>query len=401
MNGTAKTNADLAAWQDMLERPGTLPLFLAALLYILSAFTVPFSDVMPVAVCLMVLCGVFFFFQTGSLFSIFLPGLPALLLYLVSGGASLPACFLAIVFGGAAGAILLTFADRPWHLALLSLVPAALSLVALFISRDPLQSLLTLLPLPVAVAGSVTIRRRISFFPAVALLATALGVTLTVAAVVVLAERNLLDVAYIGEFATLLEGEILAARDQVIAEFTQGTASSLITPEVIGELTAVLSDTAIHNAVAIVINATPGLFAALCLIVCYYLWRILTVLLVSFGCLPRVPATFERAEMSLVSAILFLLSLLVSFFAGGASSMVGTVTLNFVLLLMPAFCFIGFGALFDRSAPRSCLSVLLLIGILVLLVNNPPAALTIAAVYGAIYSMIPANRKGDKTNQQQ
>ena len=132
--------------------------------------------------------------------------------------------------------------------------------------------------------------------------------------------------------------------------------------------------------------------------VAYFIWRTLCTLLVALRMLPRLPRVFTTPLPSAVSAIVFILAFLTALFAGSATTLAGAVAENLALMLTPVFVLIGFAALFGHGAQRSCLSVLLLIGMAYLLFNNPPLALNFAALYGAIQALIVAHRSAKANN---
>lgn len=386
MNGTVLNKTELAAWRSLLARPDGAQLWLSAGVYLLSSLMLPCATSPQLSLAFIAVCAVFLFTQTHRAMALLAHAIPALLLFSLTGSFTPSAVFFAIVFGGATGALLLLSVRRVTNgLALLAL-PALAYLGALLATGDALAALLALLPLPVAVMGFFAVRGCKPFSPAIAAIALVLAITTLSAATVALAKWGLLDLDYLHAFVELLGDELIKMVGEAEALYPDMQVSALLTPLMI------------RNMVALVVNLSPGIFAVCCIIVAYYVWRTLAQLLLSFRVLPRLPRVFTTPMMSVVSAILFILAFIVSLVAGSAYTLVGAVAENFTLILTPAFTLIGFGALFGHSAQRSCLSLLLLIGMAYLMFNNPPLAFTIAALWGAIHSLAEAHRAAKSQN---
>ncbi|MBQ3064368.1 MAG: hypothetical protein IJC99_06180 [Clostridia bacterium] len=389
MNGTTLSKTELAAWRSLLARPDGKGLLFSAGIYLLASLAFPFASITALCGLFIAACIVLLLTRTHSFPTLLAPGIPALVLFTFSGSVSLPAVFFAIIFGGAAGAILLSSARNVRDVLPMLALPPLSFFAAWLISGNPLIGLLTLIPLPVALVGTFCVRRCKSFCGAIAAIgATLLAVLLAVLLITIAAinPANLDLAAHLPELISLLEETVLKAVNEMAALYPEMAITTVFTP------------TMIHNMIALMINLSPGIITALTLIVAYFVWRMLCTLLVALGMLPRLPRVFVTPLPSPVSAILFILAFLVSFFAGSAYTQVGAVAENFTLILTPLFSLIGFGVFFSRQTKRSCLSVLLLIGLAYLLFNNPPLALTLAALYGAIHSLIVTHRGAKNTN---
>ena len=394
MNGTVLNKTELAAWRSLLARPDSKERWLSAGIYLFAALIIPFAGESTLCMLFIGACVAFLLTKTHTFRAVLAPGIPALALFSLSGSMVAPAIFFALLFGAATGAILLLSARNAREGILLAELPLLAFLVAWLISGNPLIALLTLIPLPLALIGTLAVRRCKPFTAAIAAIAAVLVGTLISVAVIAIAAINPQNFDLLHHIPTLT-----SLLTEAVSETVNEVAA--LYPEM--AITAVFTPTMIHNMIALMINLSPGILIAVCLIVAYFIWRTLCTLLVALGMLPRLPRVFTTPITSAISAILFILAFLVAFFANSAYTPVGAVAENFALILTPVFSLIGFGALFGRSAQRSCLSVLLLIGVAYLLFNNLPLAFTLTALYGAVHALIfayqstknPNNKKGE------
>jgi len=379
MNGTALTKTDLAAWRSLLARPEGSLLLGATGIYLASSLVLPFLANESVALLFIFACAIFYYMQTRTISSLILPAIPAMILFTASGTMMLPAAFFAIVFGGACGAILLLSAKALRENALLLLLPLAAYTVAAVFGPSPAVALLSLLPIPVAVVATFAVRRCTAFTPAVAMLALTVGAELLVAAIIPLALGGLLDASLLPGFVEALGDELIAALEEAGALY----ADAGITIEI--------SETAIRNLLAGIINLSPAIFALTAMVIAYFTWRTLALLLVSFGVLPRLPRFLVTPTMSVVAAGLFLLAYLVALIANAETATpTGAVAQNLSLILEPGLALVGVGNLLRRDTPRSCLSLLALILLVYLVWSNPAAALALAAFLGAVHVLLQA-----------
>lgn len=389
MNGTASKNPQLAAWQSLIARPDATQLLAAAALYLLSATVIPFVTNASVALLFVLICACFFYTQTRTLASLIPPAVPALLLFSVSGTMMLPAAFFAIVFGGACGAILLIGAKDPRRDAVLILLPVGAYLAALALRGDAINALLTLLPLPVAIVAALAVRRCTPFTASLAALTGAVAAGLLVAGGVTLFLFNALDHTLLPPFLEALANALADLLHENAALYAEAG------------ITLDLSATDIRNMLAKLTNLSPAIFTLVAMTVAYFTWRTLSVLLVSFGALPRMPRLLVTPTMSVTAALLFLIAQLVALVANAeAATIPGAVAQNLALILEPGLALVGAGRLLRRDAPRSCFSVLLLFLLVYLIFSNPAAALVAAALFGAAHVLIDAfqsakNKKGE------
>ena len=294
-------------------------------------------------------------------------------MFTASGTLALPAAFVAIVFGSCGGAILLLGAKTAKEKALLALLPLTAYGATVLLGASPLVALLALLPLPCAVVGAVAVRRCMAFTSAVLALSLAIGGGLLAALLTSLAVSGLLDLSLLPSFIDAVGDTLIATLDEAIALYAEAG------------VTIELSETAIRNLLASLVNLSPAIFALCAMITAYFIWRTLAIWLVSFGVLPRLPRLLVLPTMSVTAAVLFLLATLVAFIADAETATpVGAVAQNLALILEPGLALVGVGSLLFRRATRSCLSLIALAVLVYLVWSNPAAALALAAFYGAL-----------------
>lgn len=377
MNGTALTKADLAAWRSLLGRPDASSLLVSALLYLASSLVIPHAANESLSLIFVFALAAFYYLQTRTIASLIPPAIPAMILFTASGTMMLPAVFFAIVFGGSCGAMLLLSAKNAKQRALLLLLPLAATVGALLFGAAPAVALLALLPLPCAIVAALAVRRCVSFTPAVLSLALAIGGGLLIALLWALAANSWLDASLLPSLVNTLSDALISALDEVRALYAE--AGVVIE----------ISETAIRNLLASLINLSPAIFAIIALVTAYFTWRTLAVLLLSFGVLPRLPRLLVVPTVSATAAFLFLIATLTALVANmETATLVGAVAQNLALILEPGLALVGVGQLLRRDAPRSCLTLLTLILLVYLVWSNPASALALAALLGAIHVLI-------------
>ena len=377
------TPEDRARWRELLttEQNGSGPLLL--FVFMACCFFLPFAEHGYVALFALALGLLAFYFVRRSLFSLFGVILPCLFLYMILGSALLPAAFLSLTLGGAAGTLLPTClpVKRPvlrWLI--LPLAVAPLYPAAWLIGGDPWRALLVLLPLPAAVCGHILLGRCTGFTRSVCVLTATLAATLFAAGVVTLLTMGVYQnpVAYAGDLL----------RDGTVRMLTEGR-DALAEAGLSGEMAVNLTDTAILNTAVSLVNITPALFLIACTITCFYLWRTLLSCLLLFGTLPKLPLRLTAFTVSATSAVLFIVAFLVGIFSNyDHLTVAGVAASNLALVLEPPLALVGVTSLTRRGAARSCLSLLLLLGLVYVFLTNLRTGLAIAAFYGAVNVLV-------------
>lgn len=396
MEQLKKQPADLAAWRDMLMPPGAGASTLAALMYVFSGVALALSDNRSVCLLFLLCCAVFYYAITRAVLPLLYYAIPAFLLYAcaaflpVQNMLLLPTAFLSILAGGGCGAFLLIHhrdLKRHWPFALL---PVASYLIVLLVTGDPLRGLLVLLPLVPALVSGISLLFYLPRTRVTILIATALGATLALAGLVTLAACGALSQNPMLLIADSVRGQIKALLTETLALYAQMGVS-------LG-----LSEVAISNVATLAVNLLPGLLLVTCSITAFLVFRTLLQLVLTFRTLPRLPARLSGLTISPVTAVIYLFCYLISSLTSSeAVSVFTTVCENLSLVLIPPLALAGFALLFGKGRPRSCLSQLLLLAMLMFLWISPLSALSLAAALGAAnillarFSPSPDN-KGEK-----
>lgn len=370
-NVKSEKNADRTAFCEMLETPAAPTLLAAALLFSLSALCVPFADNLYISLGYCLLTAIFYYVYSRSFLALMGLGVPALFLFSAAGSPMLAAVFLSLTVGASAGALLLVHRHDPkrdWYLFFL---PALLYGAAALITHDPVRGLLTLLPLAIAAVMALCLLRFAEQTDAVIAVAVTLGVSLIAAALVTLAAT--------GNFYGNL---LVRLGDTVHAYVTQLFSSARAIYTEAG-LPLSITDESIENSAAMIVNLMPGLYGAGCAVVGYLAWRTFLRFLVASGTLPRVPIRLAALRVSLTAAVIFAVSYLAALFSNSDhATPAGVVLQNVAMVLEPGLALVGFASLITRGG-RSCLSILLVFGLLFVLWSNPATGLALAAYYGA------------------
>jgi len=371
------TREDRARWRELLttEQPSRGVALL--LCYMAACFFLPFAENPYVSMFALVAGLALCYLVRRSLFSLLGVIIPCLFLYSVLGSALLPAVFLSLMLGGAAGTLLPTaFRERWQRWLILPFVPALLYFPAWLAGGDPWRALLVLLPLPVSVCGHILLSRCTGFTRSVCVLSATLAATLGAAGVITLLVMG------VHANPAVYAGDLL--RDGTVRYLTEGRAA-LADSGLSGSLTTGFTDTAIENTAISLTNVTPALFLIACAVTCFYLWRTMLSCLLICGTLPKLPLRLYGFTIGPAAAVVFLSSFLVAVFSNyDHLTVAGVAAQNLYLVMEPPLILAGLSSLLRRGAARSCLSVIVLIGLVYVLLQSPGTGLTLIAFYGAL-----------------
>lgn len=390
MKNETITKSEKLDWQNMLARPDSTHTLIAAVLLFFSSLVIPFAESPTVCGIYILCCAVFYYVLSRSFFAMLYYAVPAFLLY--SFGAFLPGSpdplllptvFLALLVGGGCGAfVLIHFHDPKKHLYLLLLPILAWGAAAL-ITGDPLRGLLTLLPVALAIVAAACVLLYVRRTDATVLIAVVLAAVLSIAGIITLGVTGGLNG---NPVITLAD----AIRETVTAFLTESRAKVNIP----------LTDVDISNTAALFVNLLPGLFLCLCSITAFLVWRTLLQLLIAFRTLPRLPFRLAAFSMSKTSAAVFVTFYIIALFANSTeATLFGTVCQNVALVLEPGLAMIGFASIFSRGGARSCLSYLLVLGLVFVLWQNPATGISLAAFFGAFHILAARFLPQDNSNK--
>lgn len=372
---------DRLAWRELLGSPSRERYLFVLALATLQLLIIPFSEDANTGLLYLFLTLGAYFVMTRSLRAFAGVLFPVLIVYMLGtaftpNGGAVAITFLAMVFGGALWGYLILHAATPRGLALL-LLPCMTFVIAFLVTGDPMRGLLTLLPLPLGVVCAICALRCVRVTESVLWGAGAVVLTLAVAGALTLLATG-------GTLPGLVPFLTQELRESLMRVFLEARALY----EQAG-ISLALSDVAISNTATVMVNLLPAVFLTLSSVIAFFAFRLLVQTVLVLDELRRVPRRLVEFTVSPMTAVLFLVAFLVSLFAGNDhSTLFGVAVQNFYLVLEPGLILIGFSSLFGPRAPRSCLSMFLLVGFVFILFNDPITGLTLAAFYGAIMTIV-------------
>ena len=247
------------------------------------------------------------------------------------------------------------------------------SLIASVISISALPAAIALISAVKAEVGKVSAICRISF-----------GICLSVAA-------TFLGIVYVlyGSISFGLCRQAIDTARAFSIELVNATAVQL--EGMLGTSATILDSDTVAYAVGVVFNVLPAVIIIIANIISYIVHSMF--LSIRFATLEDKKKAMPMLsfEMSLVSAVVFLLSLAVSFvFSTSSSEIYGTVALNIMLILIPGLiltAIAGIRMLTMRKGP-SCFGTLVYIGAIFLIATLSPIVIIAASTFGAILIII-------------
>lgn len=392
MSNDKTTKVPDTGWRDLLTAPAQNQTAVLAVFFFASCLVLPLANDTLIATVYMVACVLFYYGMNRSLRALLqyaLPTLPLILLSQVLPGVpnamTLPCAYVALLVGGSTGAFLLTHYHNPKGLCLLILLPAAAYGAVALLTGNPLRALLCLLPVALATVASICLLRCLACKDAVVLVAVALAVLLIGSLALAAGLRGVLNRTLPDLISDGMKSHLLGALEQARATYAE---AGLELP---------LSEVDVTGIAASVLNIAPGILLALCAVAAFLLWRSLLNMLVAFGSLPRLPRRLAGFAIGRMAAVVYLASTVVSLFAG--STLVGAVCENLNLAMEPGLALIGCATMFAKGEQRSCLSTILSIGVIVLLFVDLFAALSLAALFGAVSVLLFHASGADKNDR--
>ena len=376
------TKVERAEWQDLLAPTDTARMRSAVILFTLSSLAIPLSTIQTVATLYLLYAAFFYYMLTRTVFPLLLAGLPAMLLYGVSGmfatlpnPVMLPVIYAASLLGGVGGAFLMVQCRTPRRFLPLAAVPVGSYLIATLVSKDPLLSLLCLIPTAIALFMSYSLLCCRPLTPTVLSLAALVGGIGLIFALVWFAATGWPEGNLLTHVVTQLRTGVVSLFEDAAALYeAQGFAFDYDPADV-------------QNLAAMLGNVLPGLLAAACVLFAYGTWRVFLRLLLCWHTLPRIPVRLGAVAVSAVCAAIFSICYIVTLFAESATLFV-TVCQNLTLVLQLPLILVGLSALLSKKEGRSCLSTLLLVGIIALFVMNPASGLGLVAFVGAFHVLL-------------
>ena len=301
MDNIDQNKEKLAGLRDILTPPDQTHTLLCALLFLLSCFVLPTSDVPNLCTMYVLGCVVFYYMLTRSVRGLIIYAVPVFLLYTAAQlfpwlptPLLLPACFLSLTVGGSCGAFLLTHAGGVKQLLPLAALPVVAWGAVFLVTGDPLRGLLVLIPTAVAVVSALCLLKLTPRTPATLTLAATLAAALAVGGVITLAAMGTLSTGSLSALADGLRNGVIAMYRESVDLYAEYGIS-------LG-----LSATDINNTAILIVNVLPGAFLAVCGVTAFMIWRTLLQMLLAFRSLPRLPLRLSGFTVSRMCAIVFL-----------------------------------------------------------------------------------------------
>lgn len=328
------------------------------------------------------------------------------LLYAACGSFSLSAMMLSLPAAVGFSALLLAVSEKQ-VLSRLAFIPLAAYGLSLILCRDPLLSLVSLLPFPAAAALAFGTRAAADGredapgrVGVICLTSLCLGVC-TVGVVLLLLGRHLGTLspahlsAWLEELRTSLSRAIVEVIQQVVDTLPEQANGQTV-------LVTVPTEEEARNIVNSFINIFPGMAIALCNILAALCQVVLYNGLSAFGYATSLCGRIRLLRMSVMSCVVFLLAAIittVTSFTSQDSTLVGTVAQNISLILQPGLLLIGVLRIFTRPARRGgCLSFLLFLMLPFLLLYASPLVAAYAAVATILDAILSRVRPPEDTN---
>ena len=383
-----------AEWREMLNPADGSRLGAAAALFLLSALALPLSRIESAAGLYLLYAVIFYYMLTHSFGALVAVGAPGAVLFGASALATglphpylMTAVYTALVLGGVGGGFLVVQYREKKQLVFLALPVAAYVAAAVIVG--PLLALLTLIPTAISLVLGLSMRRCLPQTP----------VLLTVAAVLAVSGMA----AYLVWYG--LQGWPAANPFEYLGALVRGGVERLFRDMSAltegQEIVLMISEVGVRNLGVIVTNALIGFFLAGCGVLAFVIFRVWLRVLVGWGTLSRVPLRIGAMTVSAKAAALFIFSYLGGALA--ADSVFGAVCENLSIVLQPALVLVGVTSLFAKDKGRqSRLSTVLLIGLLLITFYNLALVVTISAFVGAVrilLAALAAVRAGKKDNK--
>lgn len=368
--------------KDAIPYPSVIRLLPIAIIYILAAL-VPvcfmsetFSLIAYVALCVGVIYAVR---MPRIVISVLLASfVPVALMQSFAIGALV----LSIVAATGSGALLLTSTRSPWRTVIM---PMIAYVIAFVITRDAYLSCLTLIALPGAILlaiATVTGQRRTGAI-CYALGGFLISVVALLAVYFITTYGSIDRDVIVTHFETQREwlvDVLLSVRDQMIdAMNEQGLGGG----ETVELLESYMNRDLLVNLIAMIYNVLPALVIVVCSIMAFEAQSFLCAAYCTLGMKKMLTPIAVSFTMSLVSAILYLITFLITVFVP-ANGLFMAVMQNFYLILTPGFFLVGYAAVMFRfRTSKGASRFFLLFLLFAILCCSPAAIFGVLAFFGA------------------
>ncbi len=286
------------------------------------------------------------------------------------------------------GALILTALKQPWRAVIL---PLLAYVIAYAITRDAILSCLTFVTLPASLLlAFATVRgERRTGAICYAVGGMLLSVLILLAIYFAVTYGSVKGSVIVSHFETQREwivGILLNYKQEMLRLLTeQGMQAS----EMYAYFDTLMSRDLLVDLVAMVYNVLPAIVIVLCCILAYEAQSLLCGSYCNLGMKQMLSPASVTFTMSTVSAILYLVSFLLS--AVLPSGMVLAVVQNFYIILTPGLLLVGYsGVLFRLRTAKGGSKTFLIILLVGLLLINPASIIGLLAFFGAVTVLLSA-----------
>lgn len=265
---------------------------------------------------------------------------------------------------------------KPWLSVLLGISAYTASLA---FTKDALASLYVFQLIPCAVLLAVLIAKGVDRVPTIC--AVSVGLLLTLATPIVIGVYK--------EYGELSAAVLTKIIDTIRAQAVEAFHASLpLLPE---DVRAVMTEDAFHDAFDAIVALFPAIVVTVCNLGAFFADLITITVFRKTGYAKKLSLSIQVFVMSKVSAIVFIIALLLPILGLGSSADAQVITVtaeNINLMLMPAFLFTGFlGVVGFFLRQRGCLNLWVILAIAALLIYAGNFILYPLAIFGAIRTL--------------
>ncbi len=301
---------------------------------------------------------------------------------------ALGALVLGTVAAVGCGAVLLTSLRQPWRAVILPLLTYVL---AFAITRDASLSCLTLVTVPASLLLAIATLRGEGRTSAICYAVG--GMLIAVVALLIVyftvtygSLKGSVIVAHFEGQREWIVGILTSYKEEMLRLLTE---QGMQTSEVYALLETVMSRDLLVDLVAMIYNVLPALVIVLCSILAYEAQSLLCGSYCNLGMKQMLSPAAVTFTMSSVSAILYLVSFLLS--AILPAGIVLAVVQNFYIILTPGLLLVGYaGLLFRLRTAKGGSKTFLIVLLVALVLFNPASIIGLLAFFGALTVLLSA-----------
>ena len=381
------------------SRPtSSLDLLLCCLFYVLAGSYIPIAVYLPMpewasAVLALGICiaGVFVLYRIARTFSAIAVYVILLGIFILFGGSLLPIGLLSAFITATCVFAHMVISKRSpiiWGLPIIPLI------IAILLFRSPSAAVLSIATLPCALFLAYSVKNTLSRISAVCHISFGICISVILLfCATVWSAYGELTLSAVRAAIDLLKEQVILTLSAAVAELEGmlGTASATTDVKNLVEVT-----------VASMFNLLPALIITLANVISYVIHSLF--LSISYPSTDDIKAVqpMLQHDMSLTSAIVYLVSFVLSFIlVSESTALYGSAAENMMLILAPGLILMTLSAIRAFSAKKgpSCLGTLLYFGVIFVLVSFSAIAIIAVSFAGAIVTILAyiAKRKSNQS----